>query len=170
MKVILMMASTLDGKIAKHSNDIVDWTSSEDKKKFKESTEDCGAVIMGSKTYETFGYPLPNRFNVVMTRDMLKEESHDNLMITTQSPKHVLEMLKIFGYTKVALIGGSFINSLFLKENLIDEIQITVSPKIFGSGVSLFNDDHGKINDFKIKNVINLNEEIIITYIKGDEC
>ena len=167
MKVILMMASTLDGKIAKHANDIVDWTSSEDKKKFRKATEDCGAVIMGSKTYETFGYPLPNRFNVVMTRDMLKEESHDNLMITAQTPKDILEMLKTFGYKKAALIGGSIVNSLFLKENLIDEIQITVSPKIFGSGVSIFNNDHGKNDDFKIKSVIILNEEIIITYIKG---
>lgn len=124
---------------------------------------------MGSKTYETFGFPLPNRFNVVMTRNMLKEESHDNLMITAQSPKDILKMLKSFGYKKAALIGGSIINSIFLKENLIDEIQITVSPKIFGTGVSIFNDDHKKNDDFKIKSINILNEEIIITYIKDIE-
>ena len=47
-------------------------------------------------------------------------------------------MLEDEGYTEAVLAGGSVINSLFAEENLIDEIVITISPIIFGQGLSLF--------------------------------
>ncbi|MBF0204054.1 MAG: dihydrofolate reductase, partial [Desulfamplus sp.] len=69
MKVILVMAMTLDGKIARHSMEPVDWTGKADKKKFVEITKKAGAVIMGSTTFDTIGKRLPNRKNIVMTRN-----------------------------------------------------------------------------------------------------
>ena len=40
----------------------------EDRRRFKTLT-DGGVVIVGRKTYEDFGRPLPNRKNIVLTRD-----------------------------------------------------------------------------------------------------
>ena len=31
-------------------------------------------------------------------------------------------------------------NTLFMKENLIDEIHVTIVPRLFGKGLSLFNE------------------------------
>lgn len=45
------------------------WHLSADLKHFKEITTGH-TVIMGRKTYESIGKPLPNRQNVIMTRDM----------------------------------------------------------------------------------------------------
>ena len=42
------------------------------------------------------------------------------------------------GVTRSMICGGTYVNSKFLKENLIDEIQITIEPKLFGSGMHLF--------------------------------
>ena len=42
------------------------------------------------------------------------------------------------GFNTVILAGGSTINGLFLKENLINEIWLTVEPRVFGEGLSLF--------------------------------
>ncbi len=44
------------------------WHIPEDMKRFKKLTENH-AVIMGRKTFESIGRPLPNRINIVVTRD-----------------------------------------------------------------------------------------------------
>jgi len=41
----------------------------------------------------------------------------------------------------VILAGGALINSLFADENLIDEIIVTISPMVFGYGISLFTEE-----------------------------
>ena len=69
MKLILVMALTVDGKIGKDDAHFPDWTGSEDKKMFKAVTRRAGVVIMGSKTYDTIGKPLPGRKNVILTRN-----------------------------------------------------------------------------------------------------
>jgi len=47
------------------------WHISEDLKRFKKLTQGH-AVIMGRKTFESLGRPLPNRINIVVTRDVEK--------------------------------------------------------------------------------------------------
>ena len=46
----------------------IPWHIAEDFKRFKRLTQGH-AVIMGRKTYESIGKPLPNRTNIVITRD-----------------------------------------------------------------------------------------------------
>jgi dihydrofolate reductase len=142
MDVILLMAMTLDGKIARNSNEIVDWTGAADKKYFVQVTQDAGVVIMGSRTFDTIGKPLAGRKNIVMTRNMnrARKTKADNLVFTDQSPGEIIKTLKEEGFEKAALIGGATINSLFARENLITEIHVTLVPALFGKGLSLFDD------------------------------
>ena len=53
MKVSLLMAQTLDGKIAKDANHFPDWTESADKKFFRARTKESGVMIFGRTTFET---------------------------------------------------------------------------------------------------------------------
>lgn len=138
MKVVLLMALTADGKIAKDSNHFPDWTGKADKKLFVSITKRAGVLIMGSKTYDTIGKPLPGRLNIVMTRNKERKSKWDNLIYTDASPQSLLADLKKRGYSEVILAGGRTINDIFGQENLIDEIDLTIAPKIFGSGMSLF--------------------------------
>lgn len=138
MDVILLMVMTMDGKVARTSMELVDWTGKEDKKYFVQITKDAGAMIMGSKTFDTIGYPLPDRKNIVMTRNKKRKSLDDNLIFTDNSPKKILEDLEKEGFEKVALVGGSVTNSLFAKQNLITEIHVTVAPVLFGKGLSMF--------------------------------
>lgn len=141
MKVTLVMAMTLDGKIGKSPNHFPDWTGKEDKKLFVKLTKDAGVVIMGSKTFDTIGFPLPDRKNIIMTRDKHRKSEWDNLIYTDNSPKEIVENLEKEGYTNAVLAGGAMVNSLFAEANLIDEMIITISPKIFGYGISLFTEE-----------------------------
>ncbi len=139
MKVILVMALTLDGKIGRDSNDPVDWTGQADKKKFVQITKDAGVVLLGSTTFDSIGRPLPNRKNIVLTRNKERVSDKENLVFTDQNPEEILDDLAQQGYTSVALIGGSTINTLFAEKNLVDEVYITIVPWLFGHGLSLFN-------------------------------
>ena len=133
------MAITLDGKIAKHTTQLADWTSKADKKIFVAETKKAGVIIMGKTTYDTIGRPLPGRLNVVMDLEPKTSKNIPGSLEFTNTPsKELIKELKDRGFKNVILGGGATINGLFLKENLIDEIWLTVEPKIFGEGLSLF--------------------------------
>ena len=95
---------------------------------------------MGSKTFDTIGKVLPGRKNIVMTRDKTRKSRDRDLIFTSQAPDQIINDLKARGFESVTLIGGSMINTLFIKENLIDEIHVTMVPRLFGKGLSLFNE------------------------------
>ncbi|OQY57729.1 MAG: dihydrofolate reductase [Desulfobacteraceae bacterium 4572_88] len=138
MKVTLMMAITLDGRIGKSPDHFPDWTGKADKKLFVALTKRAGALIMGSKTFDTIGKPLPGRKNVIMSRNKTRKSEWDNLVFTDASPRDILKSLETEGFSEVILAGGALVNSLFAEEKLIDEIIVTISPQIFGVGMSLF--------------------------------
>ncbi|MBU0464357.1 MAG: dihydrofolate reductase family protein [Proteobacteria bacterium] len=140
MKIILLMAVTADGMIARNSMELIDWTGKADKKYFIHITREAGAMIMGSKTFDTIGKVLPGRKNIVMTRGKKRTNQGKDLIFTSQTPKEIINELQAQGFESVALIGGSVVNTLFMKENLIDEVHITIVPRLFGKGLSLFNE------------------------------
>lgn len=140
MKTILIMALTADGKIAAASNHFPDWTEPADKKLFMSLSKDAGVLILGSKTFDTLEKPLPGRKHVVITRDKTRRPSSKNVVFTDKVPREILSDLEAEDYTTAILAGGAQINLLFAKENLIDEILLTYSPKIFGAGLSIFSE------------------------------
>ena len=162
MKVTLVMAMTLDGKIGKSPNHFPDWTGKEDKKLFVKLTKEAGVVIMGSKTFDTIGFALPDRKNVIMTRDKNRKSEWDNLTYTDKSPKEIVEDLEKEGYDNAILAGGAMVNSLFAEANLIDEMVITISPKIFGYGISLFTEEISM--ELKLKEVKRFAQNLV--YLK----
>ena len=144
MKVTMLMAQTVDGKIARNSSHFPDWTGKEDKQLFMRMSKAAGVVIMGRKTYATINRPLPGRLNVIMTRNKDLISDNENLLYTDERPDQILAKLGDRGYSEVILAGGATINTLFARQNLIDEIAVTISPLVFGNGLSLFSEsvDH----------------------------
>lgn len=136
----MLMAMTLDGKIARGSTELVNWTGKADKHYFVRVTREAGVVIMGSKTFDTIGKPLPGRKNIVMTRNKNRKSTADNLIFTAQSPSEIVRELQDQGFDKAALIGGEVVNTLFAREKLITQVHLTLVPVIFGQGLSLFNE------------------------------
>jgi len=168
MKTILMLAISADGKIAKHENHLADWTSAEDKKEFIKTTKEAGNIIMGRKTYDTIGRPLPNRLNLIMTRSVesrKKDEIPGTLEFTDQSPKDIIANLEKLGFETAIVGGGTAINTLFLKENLIDEIKLTIEPKLFGSGFGIFDKIDVDV-DLELLEMKKLNDNTIYLHYK----
>jgi len=138
MKVSLMVAITVDGKIARAADHYPDWTGRADKRLYVEITKRAGVMIMGSKTFDAIGRVLPGRKNIVMTRDQHRQSQEPDLIFTRRTPGEIVNDLARQGFSSAALIGGSVVNTLFIKEGLVDEIHVTLVPRLFGQGLSLF--------------------------------
>jgi len=138
MKIILLMAMTADGMIARNSMQPVDWTGKADKGYFVRVTKEAGVMIMGSKTFDAIGKVLPGRKSIVMTRDKNRQSRDPALIFTDRTPGRIIADLDRQGFSLAALIGGSVVNTLFIKEGLVDEIHVTLVPRLFGKGLSLF--------------------------------
>lgn len=84
------------------------WRISEDLKLFKQHTNG-NTIIMGRKTYESIGRPLPNRNNVVISTSMPDTEGLD----ICRSIEEALQKAK--SYNKdIFIIGGAGIYKQFL--------------------------------------------------------
>ncbi len=141
MRIILIAAVTLDGKMARHAAHLSDWTSPEDKRIFREETRRAGVVILGNNTYKTLARPLPGRLHIVLTRDPAGKPAIPGVVeFTDAPPAAIVADLERRGYRAAALTGGAQVNSLFLAADLVDEIWLTVEPLIFGRGIGVFED------------------------------
>jgi dihydrofolate reductase len=139
MKIILMAAVTIDGKIARNESHFVDWSSHEDKKLFFATSKRAGVMIMGHNTFNTLPAPLPGRLHIVLTNHPEdKQNVPGSVEFTNLPPEQIVADLEARGYTEAILTGGAQINALFLKSGMIDEIWLTVEPLIFGVGIDLF--------------------------------
>lgn len=142
-KVILIAAMSIDGFIApadKEALPSTTWTSKEDWQFFTRQSKAIGTMILGSKTFETIKRALPERQMIVMTSHQEKylEFQEPNLIFTGESPEEILSKLAEQGVKEVALCGGSQIYTLFMQQNLVDELVLTVEPYVFGHGIKLF--------------------------------
>ncbi len=163
MKIIMVMAVTADGRIAKGADHFPDWTSTEDKQFFAKTSKEHSVVIMGDKTFNTFPSPLKERLNVVFTLEENPKEI-EGVKYVSGEPEDVLKELEEMGYESAVLGGGAFINGLFLEKGLIDEIVITIEPKIFGDGISLFKGDFNL--DLKLIDTEKINDNSVVLRYK----
>jgi dihydrofolate reductase len=138
MKVLLLAAISVDGRIAKTESQFADWTSKEDKRFFVSKTKEVGVIIMGRRTYETIGKPLPGRLNIVMTRDAdTSKNTAGELEYSSKSPSELIKELEERNFESVVIGGGASIYSTFLREGLVTDLYLTVESMLFGSGVPI---------------------------------
>jgi dihydrofolate reductase len=139
MKTILIFVSTLDGKITKWGDpDIRSWSSKYDQDHFDAIWNETRVIIMGKGTYDPSQVaPTPGHLFIVMTRD---PESYQNkertgkLEFTSKTPYDLIRRFETEGEETLLIVGGPHIATLFLKDQLINELWLTIEPRIFGKG------------------------------------
>lgn len=163
MKVTLIMAITANGMIGRDSEHLsLDWTSPEDKKLFVAQTKAAGCMIMGRKTFNTIGRPLPGRLITVMTKTPEQFESiAGKVEYTADSPETVIANLAERGFAGCIIAGGAQVNTMYMQAGVIDEMLLSVEPIVFGSGVPLFAEGDFGI-DLKMLNLEKLNEHTVL--------
>jgi dihydrofolate reductase len=99
-----------------------------DLKHFKELTQG-NICVMGRKTYESIGKPLPNRQNVILTHQ--KDYEAPSRVYVYHSVEDILKQYESYGNKEMELfiIGGEQIYKQFLK--YADRIYLTIIEKQF---------------------------------------
>jgi dihydrofolate reductase len=138
MKTFIIAAITADGYIGRDSTHTADWTGAEDKKVFVRLTKEAGVMIMGRRTFDTIGRALPGRRTIVYTHGV--SVAVEGIQTTAEAPRELLIRLEQEGTRGVAICGGTSIYDLFLRAGVVDELYLTVSPVLFGTGLSLLAD------------------------------
>ena len=111
---MLSMIFACDEKGAIGKEGDLPWRQSTDLKHFKRTTLEK-IVVMGRKTWESLGQPLPKRRNIVMTRQGVDDD------VETMSFEQVMSLAEEH---EVMIIGGGEIYELFLEH--AKEIHRTV--------------------------------------------
>lgn len=142
------MVSSLNGKITRGDDpDVTHWTSKEDAALFASMKAQHNLIVMGSRTYEASQNRIKLKdgtLRIVLTKNPEQYEPHTvpgQLEFTNEHPKDLVNRLETQGFKNMLLVGGSEINTAFFKENLVDEIHLTIEPVLFGSGKPLVSQD-----------------------------
>lgn len=108
MKIITIVA--IDKKAGIGKNNRIPWKQRDDLRTFREIT-DNSCVVMGRKTFESIGKPLPNRINVILTNDSTYK--HDGIIIATMVSE-VLDFTKKNNVDFLYVCGGYRIYRAFM--------------------------------------------------------
>jgi dihydrofolate reductase len=120
----MIVAMTRNGGIG-YKGDIP-WYYSQDLKRFRKITGKS-PIIMGRKTWDSLPkQPLPNRLNVVLTRDPMRVNPVCEGMTVVSSPEEALEVVK--NYPEAWIIGGQMIYEKFILHPLLKTIDCTIIP------------------------------------------
>jgi dihydrofolate reductase len=138
MKVFIIAALTADGYIGLDaSHRATSWTTNADKAFFVRRTKEAGTVVMGRKTFDTFGKPLKDRRLIILTKNSASV-AVEGVESSDESAAQLVARLKSEGVKELAVCGGASVYSQFIEAGLVDEIYLTIMPKVFGRGVPLF--------------------------------
>ena len=122
MKITLVAAIASNNVIGKENS--LPWNIPEDLKRFKQMTSGH-TILMGRKTFDSIGRPLPNRQNIVMTKD--ENFEREGIKVINDFDD-ALELIKESN-EDVYVIGGSNIYELF--EPVANSLAITRILKDF---------------------------------------
>jgi dihydrofolate reductase len=147
MSNIVFIATSLDGYIADKDGGL-DWLQSipnPDNLDFgwADLFDRIDALVMGRKTFETvcsFDCDWPYSKPVFVLSNSLKlmpAEYEGKAQVIRGSLSEVIEAIRQKGHKHLYIDGGMTVQS-FLKEDLIDELIITIIPILLGGGIPLF--------------------------------
>ncbi|MEZ2240886.1 dihydrofolate reductase family protein [Microcoleus sp.] len=138
-KIILFIASSLDGYIARPQGEI-DWLFTDQNYGYSDFLNSIDTIIMGRKTYEqvlTFGeYPYQEKKSYVLTKNINFQTEHD--VTPVADVDNLVKELRRLEGKNIWLVGGSLLIRNFLEKKLINELILSVHPIVLGEGIPLF--------------------------------
>lgn len=145
-KVVLYIATSLDGYIATNDGDLNFLSSVEQEGEdygYYDFVKSVDAVIVGRKTYEKvlsmgFDFPHTDKEAYIITRT--PRPSIGSVQFYTGKLKSLVEELKSKEGKNIYCDGGAEIVNELMKHDLIDEYIISVIPVFLGDGIRLFKD------------------------------
>jgi len=138
-KVVLFIASSLDGYIAGTDGDI-SWLFSDQDYGYKELLGRTDTIVMGRKTYDQLlgmgDYPYRGMECYVFSRSAMGGD--ENAEFVNGPVDELVQGLLTKDGKDIWLVGGSELVYHFMMADLVDEFVISVHPIVLGQGIPLF--------------------------------
>ena len=157
MSVLLMIIGIVavdrNGAIGKGGK--LPWRYAADMKFFKKTTTG-NACVMGYNTWLTLKNPLPNRLNIVLSRQA--EIAPQDSLVVLRDVDSVLAMAKVLK-TELFVIGGARVYESFLP--YIEKWIVTEVPLIIDGADTFVPDDY--LNGFVVADSQKLDGDLTVT-------
>jgi dihydrofolate reductase len=145
-KLVLYIACSLDGYIAKPNDDLGFLTIVQKEGEdygYHDFVSTVDTVIVGRKTYDWvvgqgYDFPHADKESYIITRQ--ERPKKGNLIFYNGNLKQLVTVLKAKEGKNIFCDGGAEIVNQLLTEKLFDELIISVVPVLVGSGTKLFRD------------------------------
>lgn len=149
-KLVLFIASTLDGYIATKDHNL-NWlfnVEGEGDNGISEFYNTIDTIIMGRTTYDWIMahedvFPYKDKKCYVFSRKA--KEDTEYVSFVNKDVISLSKELKSKSGKDIWVMGGSELISNFINEKLVDEIRVTVAPVLLGSGIPLFKENNVQI-------------------------
>ncbi|HIU52287.1 MAG TPA: dihydrofolate reductase [Candidatus Merdicola faecigallinarum] len=173
-KVILYISQSLDGFISDNKGS-VDWILGNNKEYigdygYNNFIKNIDTIILGANTYKQIKNELsPDKWvyedlqSYVLTNEKIKDTI--NIKYVNINIKELINRLQQEKGKNIWICGGANLVNQCIKENLIDEYQITTVPVILGNGIRLFEENNKKIR-LELKEIKEENGLIMGIYAK----
>ena len=163
MKVILVFVSTLNGKVTRANDpEVRHWSSKSDQEHYSRIWKESSLIVMGSNTWnDNIIKPSDKRLILVMTRqpDAYREKAiPGQVEFTDSNPAELVEKFRNSATEIMTVVGGPQVATSFLKESLIDELWLTIEPRLFGKGYGLVTESDLDIR-LKLAELVKANDD-----------
>jgi dihydrofolate reductase len=122
--MITLIAAIAKNNALGKNNDLI-WHLPADLKRFRQLTTGHH-IIMGRKTYESIGKPLPNRTTIIVTRN--KDYFQEGCLLAS-SVAAAIQLAK--NDETICIVGGEQIYRHVLENDLVDVLDITLVHQEF---------------------------------------
>jgi dihydrofolate reductase len=168
-KLVLYIATSLDGYIATE-DDSLEWlfkTEGEGDNGYSEFYNTVDTILIGRRTYdwvmekEEGKFPYKNKKCYVFSRS--EKGKNENVEFINQDVVEFTNKIKRLEGGNIWLVGGGNLLNSFIKERLVDEFIITISPTLIGRGIPLFNKNDFE-SELKLKGIRRFNQFVELHY------
>lgn len=173
--VILYIATSLEGYIARPDGNL-EWLTSVPNPEsgdygYQALMDRVGTIIMGRKTYDAVldlltEWPYRGFDTYVVSRNDAYSITTSDSYLLTGNLETFVKGLKTSAEKDIWLVGGAELIKVFLNRGYLDEMIITIVPKLIGDGIPLFS---GIVPDdkWKLAHVESFNTGLVnLTYWK----
>ena len=177
MLVVLVAVISIDGCLTRHHDEGASWASAADKQHFASALADADVYLMGSATYTEARDKIRQRLDrghrrIIITRTPEKYE-HDTvsgqLEFTSDPPRQIVDRMRADGHRRCAVLGGGEIYNLFLGSGVVDELQLTLEPRVFGDGKRLAGTSSAIDPQLALSKVDHLSDDtLLLTYRRSE--
>lgn len=168
-KLVLYIASSLDGYIATDEHNL-DWlfaVEGEGDNGYTTFYESVDTVLIGRITYdwiiehEKGDFPYKGKECYVFSRTKKDDDEHVNFIC--EDVVQFSKDLKNKNGKSIWLVGGGNLLNTFIKEKLVDELIVTITPVLLGKGIPLFRNNSFQ-TPLSLKSINRFNQFVELHY------